>query len=186
MKKTQVPSLDWEDPLEKGMATHFSILAWRIPWTEELDRLQSMGSQRVGHDWAPNAHMQGPHGVGGPGIQYDCCLCLNADRHPGRRPCEDASRDQEDASRSQEKNKDVQQTPEARGEAWSWSSRPTSEDRNQRPWHLDFGLLASRLWENTLLPTCGSLYDGPGWLVQAHHAFYIYIQLWMCLLLLSS
>ena len=39
-----------EDPLEKGMATYSSILAWRIPWTEESDRLQSMGSQRVGHD----------------------------------------------------------------------------------------------------------------------------------------
>ena len=43
-----------EDPLEKGMATHSSILAWRIPWTEEPSRLQSMGSQRVGHDWATN------------------------------------------------------------------------------------------------------------------------------------
>ena len=41
--------LAWEDPLEEGMATHFSILAWRIPWTEESGGLQSMGSQRVGH-----------------------------------------------------------------------------------------------------------------------------------------
>ena len=40
----------WEDPLEKGTATHSSILAWRIPWTEEPGGLQSMGSQRVGHD----------------------------------------------------------------------------------------------------------------------------------------
>ena len=40
----------WEDPLEEGMATHFSILAWRIPWTEEPGGLQSMGSQRVSHD----------------------------------------------------------------------------------------------------------------------------------------
>ena len=46
--------LDWEDPLEKEMATHSRILAWRIPWTEELDGLQSMGLQRVGHDWATN------------------------------------------------------------------------------------------------------------------------------------
>ena len=45
-----VQSLGWEDPLEKGMATHSSILAWRIPWTEEPGRLQSMGSQRVEHD----------------------------------------------------------------------------------------------------------------------------------------
>ena len=44
-----VQSLGWEDPLEKGMATHSSILAWRIPWTEEPGRLQSMRSQRVRH-----------------------------------------------------------------------------------------------------------------------------------------
>ena len=45
-------SLVWEDPLEKEMATHSSILAWKIPWTEEPGVLQSKGSQRVGHDWA--------------------------------------------------------------------------------------------------------------------------------------
>ena len=50
VQETQVPSLIWEDPLEKRMATHSSILAWRIPWTEEPGRLQSIGSQRVGHD----------------------------------------------------------------------------------------------------------------------------------------
>ena len=44
-----VQSLGWEDPLEEGMATHSSILAWRIPWTEEPGGLQSMGSQRVRH-----------------------------------------------------------------------------------------------------------------------------------------
>ena len=43
-------SLSWEVPLEKGMATHSNILAWRIPWTEEPGRLQSMGSQRVRHN----------------------------------------------------------------------------------------------------------------------------------------
>ena len=48
MRETQVWSLGWEDPLEEGMATHSSILAWRIPWTEEPGGLQSMGSQRVG------------------------------------------------------------------------------------------------------------------------------------------
>ena len=50
MQETHVQSLAQEDPLEKGMATHSSILAWEIPWTEELGRLQSMGLQRVGHD----------------------------------------------------------------------------------------------------------------------------------------
>ena len=52
--RTWVRSLGWEDPLEKGMATHSSILAWRIPWTEEPGRLPSMGSQKVGHDWVTN------------------------------------------------------------------------------------------------------------------------------------
>ena len=50
MQETWVQSLGWEDPLEKGKATHSSILAWRIPWTEEPGGLQSMGLQRVGHD----------------------------------------------------------------------------------------------------------------------------------------
>ena len=50
MPKTQVRSLGWEDPLEKGMALHSSILAWRIPWTEVPGGLQSMESQRVGQD----------------------------------------------------------------------------------------------------------------------------------------
>ena len=50
MQEIQVQSLGWEDPLEKGMATDSSILAWRIPWMEEPGRLQSMGLQRVGHD----------------------------------------------------------------------------------------------------------------------------------------
>ena len=50
MQETQVRSLGWEDPLEKGMTTHSSVLPWRIPWTEEPGGLQSMGSQRFGHD----------------------------------------------------------------------------------------------------------------------------------------
>ena len=49
MQETQVQSLGWEDPLEKEMATNSSILAWKIPWMEEFGRLQSIGSQRVGH-----------------------------------------------------------------------------------------------------------------------------------------
>ena len=50
MQETRVQLLGQEDPLEKGMATHSSILAWRIQWTEETGRLLSMGSQRVRHD----------------------------------------------------------------------------------------------------------------------------------------
>ena len=50
VQETQVQSLDQEDPLEKGMAAHSSVLAWRIPWAEEPGEPQSMGSQRVGHD----------------------------------------------------------------------------------------------------------------------------------------
>ena len=51
-QETWVPSLGWEDPLEEEVATHSSILAYKIPWTEESGRLQYMGLQRVGWDWA--------------------------------------------------------------------------------------------------------------------------------------
>ena len=54
MRETWVRSLGGEAPLEKGMDTHSSILAWRISWTKEPGRLQSLGLQRVGHDWATN------------------------------------------------------------------------------------------------------------------------------------
>ena len=54
MQETWALSLGWGHPLEKGMATHSSILAWRIPWTEEPGGVQSIGLQRVGHDWAIN------------------------------------------------------------------------------------------------------------------------------------
>ena len=54
-QETWVQSLGWEDPLEKEMGAHSSILAWKIPWTEEPCRLQSLGSQRVRHDWATNS-----------------------------------------------------------------------------------------------------------------------------------
>ena len=50
MQETQIQSLGWEEALEKGMAIHSSVLAWRILWTEEHGGLQSMGSQRVGHN----------------------------------------------------------------------------------------------------------------------------------------
>ena len=50
MQETRVRSLGWEDPLEKGMVSHSSILAWKIPWTEEPGGLQSVGSQRVEHN----------------------------------------------------------------------------------------------------------------------------------------
>ena len=58
MQETQVWSLGWQDPLEKEISAHSSILAWRIPQTEEPGGLQSMESQRVGHDWATNTHTQ--------------------------------------------------------------------------------------------------------------------------------
>ena len=65
MWETQVWFLGWEDSLHKGMATHSSILTWRIPWTEELCGLQYMGSQkRVGHDWVTNIvtkNIKNPH-----------------------------------------------------------------------------------------------------------------------------
>ena len=57
VQETWVWSLGWEDPLEKEMATHSSILAWKISWTEEPGGLQSIGSQRVGHNWATNTYL---------------------------------------------------------------------------------------------------------------------------------
>ena len=58
MQETQVPSLDQDDPLEEGMATHSSILAWRIPWIEESGGLESLGFQRAGHDRATHTTQQ--------------------------------------------------------------------------------------------------------------------------------
>ena len=59
-QETWVWSLGWKDPLEKEMATHSSILAWRIPWMEEPGGLKSTGSQRVGHDWATSLSLSRP------------------------------------------------------------------------------------------------------------------------------
>ena len=59
MWETGVQSLGQEDPLEKKMATHSSTLTWKIPWTEERDRLESMGLQRVGHDWVTSLSLNG-------------------------------------------------------------------------------------------------------------------------------
>ena len=58
MQETWAPSLGWEDPLEKKMATHSNILAWKISWTEEPGGLQSMGSQRVRHNWTTKCTAQ--------------------------------------------------------------------------------------------------------------------------------
>ena len=58
LQEMRVQSLGQEDPLEEGTATHYSILAWRIPWSEEPGSLQSIGSQRVGHNWSDLVHMQ--------------------------------------------------------------------------------------------------------------------------------
>ena len=67
MWETWVQSLGWEDPLEKEMAIHSITIAWKIPWTEKPGRLQSMGSQRVGHDSATSLSLSLSNGVkGGP------------------------------------------------------------------------------------------------------------------------
>ena len=58
MQETQVQSLSGEDPWEEEMAAHSSILTWEIPWVEEPGGLQSMGSQRIGHDWATKQQQQ--------------------------------------------------------------------------------------------------------------------------------
>ena len=58
MQETRVQSLGWEDPLEKEMAIHSSTIAWKIPWTEEPGRLQSLGLQRFGHDCVTSLSLQ--------------------------------------------------------------------------------------------------------------------------------
>ena len=74
---TWAQSQGQEDSMEEGMATHSSILAWEIPWTEEPGRLQSMGSQRVGHDWAPNTLTPPPLPSGNRHYDYiHCYLCF--------------------------------------------------------------------------------------------------------------
>ena len=80
MWKTQVWSLGQEDPLEKEMATHSSTLAWKIPWTEKPGRLQSMGSQKVRHDWATSLlHRNGETDSGRAQTEH----CVHQD--PGER-----------------------------------------------------------------------------------------------------
>ena len=70
MWENWVQSLDWEDPLEEGMETHFSILAWRIPMTEEPGGLQTMGSQRLRHNWATK------HSTAQSDCSSECaCVC---------------------------------------------------------------------------------------------------------------
>ena len=64
MQETWVQSLGQEDPLEKGVAMHFSIFTWRISWTKEPAALQSMGSQRMGQDWATNTFF------------FNLCVCV--------------------------------------------------------------------------------------------------------------
>ena len=73
MQESWVRSLGWEDPLEKEMATHSSTLAWRIPWTEERDRLQSMDSQRVAHECANKFHF---HLLAGTATWSRLILCI--------------------------------------------------------------------------------------------------------------
>ena len=63
MLETWDQSLSWEDPLKQGMATHSSILAWKIPWTEEPGGLQSLGSQRARYDWVTNTDMLSSTGI---------------------------------------------------------------------------------------------------------------------------
>ena len=74
VQETRVWSLGREDSLEKGVDTHSSILAWKIPWTEEPVGLQSMESQRVGHDWAIDTHTIGNAKVFG--LQGQLLLCI--------------------------------------------------------------------------------------------------------------
>ena len=73
-------SLGWEDPLEEEMATHFSILAWNIPWTEEIGGPQSIGSQRVRHDWSNLSCMRTLQAKWGR-VGFDSTNCYTTVRH---------------------------------------------------------------------------------------------------------
>ena len=74
MQETWVQSLGWEDPLEKGLATHSSILTWRIPWTEEPGGLQSMGSQKVRLDGMTNTFTFILENVNSTGVHIVACI----------------------------------------------------------------------------------------------------------------
>ena len=76
--------LGWEDPLEEGMATHSSVLAWEILWTEKPGRLQSMGSQRVSHDWSDLAHTHTLFWIDLAGNL--CSLCFKRRTQPAKTP----------------------------------------------------------------------------------------------------
>ena len=76
MQETQIWSLGQKDPREKGIATHSSILAWRISWTEEPGRLQFTGSQRVGYGWATKTVTLSLCSVVYKNIKSPCCLCV--------------------------------------------------------------------------------------------------------------
>ena len=78
MQETWVWSLNWNDLLEEGMATHSSVLAWRIPWTEEPGGLRSVGLQRVGHGWATK-HTQHSPDLGRLHVLWHSCSSLPAD-----------------------------------------------------------------------------------------------------------
>ena len=81
-RETWVRSLGQEDPLEKGMATHSSILAWRIPWTEESGGLQSMGSKRIEYDWSDLACMQSIEFIVEWTNEYPSNICWRNSSYP--------------------------------------------------------------------------------------------------------
>ena len=87
--ETRVRSLGGENPLEDGMVTCSSILAWRIPWTEEPGGLQPMGSQRVGHDWSDSATHSAVNSPGSDTLSCGVCICrdLGCPLCPPTLPC---------------------------------------------------------------------------------------------------
>ena len=88
MWETRVQSLGWEDPLKKGMAIHSSILAWRIPWREEPGRPQSMGSQRVRHNWVINTFTSHKITSGFFKHIWEICYTSNKQKDKTRGPSE--------------------------------------------------------------------------------------------------
>ena len=143
MQETQVWSLDLEDPLEKGMTTYSSILAWRIPWTEEPGGLQSMGFQRVEDDWATNTHRD--HLACQKSLSPNLCFSAKCFTVPFYTSC----------FKAVQKEKGSQMVISFWSLVWSLNELPHCQE-GLSGWYLDLSWIFQILWmvsEMTQLPT---------------------------------
>ena len=141
-------SLSGENPLEEEMATHSSIPAWRTPWIAESGGLQSMGSKRVGHDWAQTCRMY-TRSWGWDPYEWDLCPY---ERDPRGLPCLSAIWRHKKNMLSRNKEAGSHQTPNL-PVPWSWMFQtPKLWELNVCCWrHLDYGVLVIAAWVMTFL-----------------------------------